>query len=396
MRPWARVLAAGAASLVLPHCTRARAGRIVLTSFHGRGYRGNPRALFERLVGDVRLDPVWLSTEPRIVAQVRDRFGPHRAHLTHSAAGVVALATARAVVLSHGITDLPFLRLPRRAERLQSWHGLPTKRGELMPEPGRRVTAWRRLQIRRRFGPFTAFVSSSPLVTSIYAERFGLAPEVFLETGYPVYDTLCTPRAITLDTAALWPTAPEHQRLVLYAPTFRKRERTRLFPFPDADLPAFARFLEETRALCCLRPHPNERIDLTPLLAISPRFVVADDRRLEDAQALTAAADAIVTDYRGIFLESLLPDTPCIFVPYDLARYERGIPWDYDRHTPGPKVASQAELVAALRAAFDAPETHQADRARVRDAFFAQPDGRATDRLVDWIAARLHPNACAA
>jgi CDP-glycerol glycerophosphotransferase (TagB/SpsB family) len=386
---WAKIATAAVASVVLPHCTRARPGRIVLTSFHGRGYRGNPRVLFERLVELERFDPVWLSTDARIVDRVRRQFGPRRAHLTHSTSGVFALATARAVILSHGITDFPWLRLPRRAERVQSWHGLPTKRGELMPQPGRRVTAWTRLQIRRRFGPFTAFVSSSPLVTSIYAERFGLPPQVFIESGYPAYDSLCTSSPTGLDTRALWPDAPDHEHLVLYAPTFRKREPTRLFPFPDADLATFAGFLDETRALCCLRPHPNERIDLAPYLASSPRFVVADDRRLEDIQALTAAASAIVTDYSGVFIEGLLADVPCVFVPYDLPRYERGIPWDYPTYTPGPSVDTQAGLIDALHDAFETPETNRAERARVRDVFFSTRDGRATDRLVQWLSTRL-------
>jgi CDP-glycerol glycerophosphotransferase (TagB/SpsB family) len=341
------------------------------------------------MLEDRRFDPVWLSTDAGIVERLRARFGPERAHATHSLAGVLALATARAVVLSHGITDFPWLRLPRRAERLQSWHGLPTKRGELMPEPGRRVTWWTRLQIRRRFGPFTAFVSSSPLVTAIHAERFGRPPDVFVESGFPVYDALCGSSPPRLDAHALWPDAPAHDRLVLYAPTFRKREPTRLFPFDDVDLDALVRFLETSRAVCCLRPHPNEPIDLQPFLERSPRFVVADDRRLEDAQALTAAADVIVTDYSGIFLEGLLTDTPCVFVPYDLERYERGIPWDYDTQTPGPKVATQAALVDALREAFDTPQTHRADRARVRDTFFAQSDGHASDRLLAWLAARI-------
>ena len=385
----ARIAAAALASFVLPVCTRVEPRRVVFTSFHGRGYRGNPRVLFERMLEQGGWDPVWLATDPRIVAELRIRFGPACAHLTHSTTGVLALATAAAVVMSHGITDLPWLRLPRRAQRVQSWHGLPTKRGELMPEPGRRVTAWTRLQIRRRFGPFTAFLSSSPFVTRIYAKRFGLPASTFLELGYPAYDMLMRSPPPRLDTRRTWPDAPDHERLLLYAPTFRKRERTRLFPFPDADVEAFSAFLEETRALCCLRPHPNEGIDLAPWLAASPRFVVADDRALEEAYTLVAAADVIVTDYSGIYLEGLLCDTPCVFVPYDLDRYERGIPWDYDAHTPGPHVATQAELIRACHQAFTSPQRHRAERAHVRDIFFADADDHSTDRVLAWLANAL-------
>jgi CDP-glycerol glycerophosphotransferase len=124
-------------------------------------------------------------------------------------------------------------------------------------------------------------------------------------------------------------------------------------------------------------------------LSASPRVVLGDDRRIQDSVALLRRADAVVTDYSGIFLEGLLIDVPAVFVPYDLEEYERGLPWDYAAYTPGPKVHTFAEFLQACGAALADRRTGAAERRRVREAFFAHPDGGATERVIDWLVQRL-------
>lgn len=372
---------AALASTVLPYVRPWPGRKVVLTSFHGRGWRGNPRVIFEALVERGELDPVWLATEPAIVERVRARFGRHRAELAGSAAGGRALAAAKAIVLSHGTDDLPWLHLNRRAVVLQAWHGLPTKTGELA---GGDLDALGRLRLRARWQAVDFMLSSSPLVSELYAARFGLRRTQLLELGYPDHDALCR-RSGALDTAAAFPEAPAHDRVILYAPTFRKRARTRLLPFGDLDVAALEAFLAEHRAILAVRPHPNDRLDAEQLCDRSVRFVLADDRRVEDVVPLVLRADVIVTDYSGIFLDGLLSDTPCVFVPYDRDEYERGIPWPYDDNTPGPKVVDQAGFVAACRRGLLEPDADAPWRARVRGRFFRHTDGRATDRVVAWL-----------
>ena len=383
--PLARLLA-GAASAVLPAVTRVESDRVVLTSFHGRGYRGNPRALFEHLLETDRLDPIWLATDPAIVARVRAAHGPNRAHHVHSARGLRALASARAVVISHGTSDLPGVHIPRRALLIQSWHGLPTKRGELTADH----VDWRtRFDVWRRFEPIDRFLSTSPYVSGLYGPRFGLPPERFLDLGYPAYDALSQADAPMLDSAAAFPDAPAHRRLIVYAPTFRKQTMTRFFPFDDLEDTALADFLEEVDALVCLRPHPNDRVDLGRWRAMSPRIVAGDHGGIEDSQALLRRADLVVTDYSGIFLEGLLAGAPPMFVPYDRDHYERGFPYDYDANTPGPKVVTAAAFFAEARALLEGTDVYADRRAAVRTRFFAHTDGRATERLADWLVAHL-------
>jgi CDP-glycerol glycerophosphotransferase len=365
-------------STLLPYVRRSQGRKVVLTSFHGHGYRGNPRILFEAMIADGVLDPVWLATDAKVVDRVRERFGAHRAELSGSNAGNRALADAKVVVLSHGTSDLPWIHINRRAAVLQSWHGLPTKTGELLDGGLGPID---RLRLRARWHAVDVMLSSSPLVSSIYAARFGLRREQLLELGYPDHDRLCSRSSAPPRLDA----APPFEKLILYAPTFRKRAETRLLPFADLDVLALDRVLEAHRAILAIRPHPNDRLGAQELCARSPRFVLADDRAVEDVVPLVLAASMIVTDYSGIFLDGLLSDTPCAFVPYDLGEYERGIPWDYAENTPGPKVADQAGFVAACTRALETPQADAQWRARVRTRFFTHTDGRATQRVLAWI-----------
>ncbi len=375
----------GALSLPLPYLLPSKVGSVVITSFHGRGYRGNPRILFEYLVEQGELQPMWLTTEPSIVTAIQNRYGEHRVALAHSCRGIWALARARAIVLSHGITDLPWLHLGRKALLLQSFHGLPTKRGEYMNEG---LSAFERFQLWRRFHLIDVFLSSSKFVSDIYRQRFGLPAETFVELGYPSYDDL-QKGGSGPDTRALFKGAPDHSKVILYAPTFRKQEATRLFPFDDLDGSAIDAMLAEQDALLALRLHPNDALELGPVLALSPRIVVADQSVLEDVQPLLKSVSLVITDYSSIYIEALLRDTPVAFIPYDLKTYERGLAFDYETYTPGPKIHTCQEFVRECRQALAHPDRNAETRKRIKEIFFSNDDGRAVERLAEFLKQRV-------
>jgi hypothetical protein len=194
-----RQLLYGWLSLLAPILTRPKPGRVVLSAFHGDGYRGNTAVLFEALLRHETLHPVWLSRNKGLVQALNRRFGPGCAFLTHSLDGLKTLAEAEFILFTHGTSDFPFMRMPARATVIQTYHGLPTKRGEYFrkegdtsPSVSERLTYW------HRYRRIDWFLSSSPLVTDIFSKRFGLPPSAFIETGYP-----CTDRLLQHPTAAL-------------------------------------------------------------------------------------------------------------------------------------------------------------------------------------------------
>jgi CDP-glycerol glycerophosphotransferase (TagB/SpsB family) len=380
----------GLLSVVTPLFATTNRREIVLTSFHGDGYRGNTKVLFEALCDHPEFEPVWLSRNKSLVADLQSRFGSRRACKAHSFRGLQKLAGAGAVLFTHGTSDFPFLRLPRQSIRIQTYHGLPTKRGEYMrPEHDRPPGFFHQKILEYRFRPIDRFLSSSPMVTDLFSRRFGMSSARFIETGYPSYDSLIhreTEPGLIRET---WPEAPPADHLVLYSPTFRKKTATRWLPFEDWDLREVAQFLDDHKLLLLMRPHPNESFDVSEYQSVSPRFVDASQHKIEDIYRLLPLTDAIITDYSSIYLEGLLRDIPPVFIPYDLHEYERGLPLPYDEITPGEQVSTQKEFLEALKEAVQNPDKGRAARDRVRDIYFSDTEGKATERVIRFLEDQL-------
>lgn len=365
---------------------------VVLTSFHGDGFRGNTRRLFEwlhteegkALLSDKKV--VWLTRNKSLLKELQTRYGTESVANAHSLIGALFLVRSRVALLTHGTSDYPFMSIPSRTHIIQTYHGLPTKRGEFMkldgePEAGGVATYF----LNKRFQPIDTFLTTSNYVTEIFAKRFGLPKDRFLKIGFPVYDELIERKSDPEFIKKLHPKADSGTRMVLYAPTFRYRTATQLFPFADMDTGDLSRYLEQYNLILAIRTHPNDRIVPPKWFETCDRIVLATDKNVEQVNDLIVNASAILTDYSSIYLEGLLRDIPPIFIPYDLNEYERGFPFNYAEVTPGPHVSSyQGWKTSVLDAIGGAPENKQR-RDSVRKLFFDQVDAKSTLRLWEYI-----------
>lgn len=370
---------------------KAEPRKVVLTSFHGDGYRGNTRILFESWAERTDVDAVWLTRNPQLCDQLTKRFGKNKVCLQHSFRGLRELGRARAVFLTHGTSDFAFLRLPRHAAIIQTYHGLPTKRGEYMRPNSDAPPGWfHRKVLEYRFQPLTHFLSSSRTVSDIFSRRFGLPLSRFRQTGYPMYEALMhrefEKSAVYQKLGIETDQHPDTPKIILYAPTYRRRSRTRWLPFNDFSPERLDQFLAKHNAWLCLRPHPNDFQPDKKVLKASARIILACQRTVEQTETLLAASEVIITDYSSVYLEGLLRDIPPVFIPYDRDSYERGMPLPYDEVTPGPHVSTKDALLTALEAALDGAPDFREERHRVRDLFFEDQHPDATRRIFSFLA----------
>lgn len=388
----------GFLSCLIPWVTRKKSGLVVLTSFHGEGYRGNTKVIFEALQSDtythIGLTGIWLSTNPSIVQDLNSRYGADVAANMYSFKALIKLAQAEYILLTHGITDYPFLCLPSRAVIVQTYHGLPTKRGERFRLDGQEPLS--RLEDRyysRVYDPIDIFLSSSDFVSDIFHKRFGIAREKFHITGYPAYDRL---NHLEIDhefVFKLHSEADSDTKIVLYAPTFRSKNPTRLFPFDDVDVDRIHHFLTKNNLVIAIRVHPNEKLNIAPYLGWSDRIIDAGDKIIEDVTDLIVNSCCIITDYSSVYLEGLQRDIPCIFIPYDLNEYERGLPFDYNAMAPGPKVSDSDQFLDALDQCIEnGLKSYSAQRNIVRDLVFNHMDAGATGRVLELIRNHVSSN----
>jgi len=360
--------------------------RVVLTAFHGDGFRGNTKALFLALQTHPTLKPVWLSRNEEVVQDLKHHYGVHAAFLTHSLSGLKLLGEANAIFLTHGTSDYPFMRLPRHAACIQSYHGLPTKRGEYMrPKHEGEPNYLHKLILRYRFNPITHFLSTSPSCTEIFSKRFNIPSSKFIETGYPAYDELIKQKRNPSFFKTLIPDFNQKDSFILYAPTFRRLSNTRWFPFKDQDLNKLGSFLESNNLWMGLRPHPNDRFNFEDIFKSSNRFVLITQEDIEEIEPILIHTDLIITDYSSIFIEGLLRDIPSIFIPYDKDSYERGFPFDYNQMICGPTVFTQQDLAIEIKRSLLNTEYFAKERSATKQFFFTTTEAKATERVLDLL-----------
>lgn len=309
-------------------------------------------------------------------------------------AGTVVCDTADAI--DHGRVGLM-----AGARRVQIWHGAPLKEIEL-PLHRRRLAALPavlrpalRFQkfVLGRYAPWDFLVSTSDYFTR-HAFSACLPARRIVASGYPRNDMLFgadgyPPALLRVNVdetgaARLAAHRAAGGRVVLYAPTFRADGGS---PFAaHIDLAGLSDFARQRNLLFALKLHPV----MAGRYAVDAYPGVVEIAAASDVYPLLPAVDVLVTDYSSIYFDFLLLDRPLVFYPYDLDRYvadERRLLFPYEQMTPGPKVATFGELLAAVGDAVAGSDGKwSGQRRRVRELAFDGRDGHASRRLAQALA----------
>lgn len=297
--------------------------------------------------------------------------------------GALLFLRTKNIVISHGSDTsyfFPYFLDVKSKNIINLWHGIPLKRLSLQ------VRGIRDSKSRNRFQKFTSICASSHYEQMLLAACFDMHIDDVWVTGTPRNDYLLEPRN---DLLTNHPYLKE--RVILYAPTWREYgDRSSFFPFEDRDLDKLNLFLEKQGAYILIRGHREEmeriynNYDQNKSYS---RILPAHQEVFPDAQQLLAHTDLLITDYSSIYLDYLLLDKPMIFIPYDLNLYQsyRGFLFDYDSHTPGPKVFSQSDMQVAIANSFSGYTTFDSKRREMIRLFHKYSDSNASERIVERI-----------
>ncbi|MDR1464581.1 MAG: CDP-glycerol glycerophosphotransferase family protein [Oscillospiraceae bacterium] len=282
------------------------------------------------------------------------------------------LATARWVFLNDNFMPMADLPFSKKADIVQLWHaeGALKTHGLSLDLPARL-----RRRVAKGMARYTAVICSCEAVIPYYAEAFGLPPARILPLGSPRTDLLLSPA----DPGARARFDAAHpdcagKRLVLYAPTFRDNPAADALLLEHFDFPAFGAAFPETVLLLRLHPQVHASRDSADL----PGGTV-DVTEEEDLAGLLRLADALITDYSSICLDSAFLDVPTYFYWFDGEDYFQGRNFyvSLSELAPGPIVRDFPALLAALRTPDDAR-----DRRLAFAAFhLGRVDGKAADRV---------------
>ncbi|GGZ91420.1 bifunctional glycosyltransferase/CDP-glycerol:glycerophosphate glycerophosphotransferase [Streptomyces bluensis] len=347
---------------------------VVFESHLGRQYSDSPRALYEEMRRQgLRFEAVWAYADsaegfPEDAVLVRRWSMPY----------LKALARAEFWIDNQSYP----LKLTKRpgTTYIQTWHGSALKRmGFDEPEWKLRSRGEQAAQ-QRTLDRFDRFLVRSEHDVRTLARAFRLKERTLLRVGYPRNDALVRAR----ETPGRPPLAaelgiPEDRKVLLYAPTFRRREQRRFeLPF---DVERFADTFGD-RYVLLVRSHYLNHVVLPP----SVRGRVVDVSSHHDVTPLLALADGLITDYSSVMFDYALLDRPMFFFAYDYDEYVhegRGTYFDLLERAPGPVVRTEDDLYAALGSLQQQSAKYSGARERFVADFGEYDKGHAAESVVD-------------
>ena len=270
---------------------------------------------------------------------------------------------------------------------VQTFHGYPFK---LMGHPYWEKAGYARHRVDsfdQRMRDWDYVVSPARYATPLLRDAFAVEGEM-LEIGYPRNDVLVdefAEKARVRTRAALG--IADHQKVVLYAPTYRdnlstSEFRSRMVDF--LDVKEFSRAMGPDTVLLVRGHAMNARVEKRT----ARKQTVIDVTDHPEISDLVLASDAAILDYSSLRFDYALTGKPMVFLVPDLDLYgskARGWLFDYEPTAPGPLVSTTAEVVSALRDLPALGARYAEQRARFHQDYLDLEDGRAAARLVDAV-----------
>ena len=345
-------------------------------------HNDNTKILFEHYIDHTDYDVHWLYEQKRTGDE---RYFVKR----YSLKGLLLFLQARTAVISHGSSDFGLYKKNHK-KIVQVWHGTPIK--NIVRYEKKHLNASERSALRKEADSYDLFVVGSDIEKHYISSAFLLDNQKILVSGLPRNDLLLSAQDMSTEDAFLQ--TLQAKKVILYAPTFRDTGEMHFFPFDDFDLDGLEHFLVQKGAILMVRPHPNDKENILRLETLQKHsadsIILADSSMVSDINLLLPAVDVVITDYSSIYIDLLLKDIPPIFLPYDYEAYERhrGLAYDYELVTPGPKVFEQKTFIQAMDDALKGAPRYKERRAFVKRMFHRYDDAKACERIVD-AASRL-------
>lgn len=309
-------------------------------------YNYNSRYLFEYVKENLpEITPLFVINDPELRNSLSSKYGKQYFIETESIQGIRQALSAGVWFTSAG---LPAYGTGLHKKRLiiNLWHGVPLKKIALL-DPNLKKAA--RIYFKKIFSEnYTCILTTSHELIPLMSRSFAVSEDKIKVWGQPRNDGLFQKNDCREILGQLFPDLPEYTKTVLYAPTFRDYGQVQLFPFKDFDQKQLEAFLDEKNMLLFIRTHVAEQGSAAPYLGKRIRFL--GNEQAEDVTGILNIFDCLITDYSSIYIDYLLTDKPMIFLPYDRQQYldGRGMNFDYDDVTPGPKPETFNDFLDAL------------------------------------------------
>ena len=230
---------------------------------------------------------------------------------------------------------------------------------------------------------YTEAIVSSPEISAVYAQAFGIDESRIKPVGVPRTDMLFDEDYKAKTIARLYEKEPrlKDKKICLFAPTFRgSNVNDAYYPNDFLHIEKLLNELGDDWAVI-VKYHPF--IKNPPEIPESVKnsvFDFGDEREINDILFIT---DVLVTDYSSVIFENAILNNPLVLYAPDLEEYdgERGFYFEYNAYSCGQIVKRESDLAAAIRNAGSNNEKMEEFRKR----FVSLCDGNSCRRFAEEI-----------
>lgn len=349
--------------------------KIVVDSYFGKGYGDNPKYIIQNMLGNKEIQIVWLvrnidKNMPTSIKQVK----------ANSFKALYELATSKVWVDNSRKNFVPIKR--REQFYLQTWHGAIALK-YVEKDAVNFLSKYYEHIAKRDSKNCNLMITGSEFGEQLIKQSFWYDGKVSV-TGTPRNDIL-------LETGKINPSFRKKygisidSKLILYAPTFRKKENLDLADFEiKRMLDAFEnKFGKSCNLLIRLHPIDSKK-----------RIPNYDNRIINvsnypDMQVLLYESDVLITDYSSSMFDALIGKKICLLYANDIASYlKNDRPMYFDiKNLPFPLAQNSEELIKIINN-FDLKQ-YSAHTSKFSKDLGIYEDGHASQRISELLEAIL-------
>lgn len=334
-------------SLIIRCFTRVRKGRVMCWAYNFKQYGCNPRYLTEYLLeNNPEFEICWVFRRKVDISGIDKRIKCVRFRSLE----YYLLVNTAEFFITNSRTDPYRIYWHKRPGQkyLMLWHGgVALKKIEKDAEEKLGYSYVRKAKIDSKVCDL--MISGCRFQTRLLRDAFWYEGEI-LEKGIPRSDIFFdTERHKEIDKEVRETYAiPESDKIVLYAPTFRRDRSTAPYEINwDKVIPELHKALNTERVTVLVRLHPNliGKVDTSTLVSYDN---VMDATLYHDMQGLLCICDMLITDYSSSMFDIAMIKRPCILYATDVEKYDRGYYFKFDE-LPFPLSRNEKELLETIR-----------------------------------------------
>jgi len=344
----------------------------------GKILTGNTKALFDYFLEKNRFDCYFLTSKKDTQKKLSETYR-NKILYRYSFKGIFKLLRTNWFFSSHGRGDYFSLPIENTSRIFQIWHGKLYKNDGLLIST---LSDKNSRKLKLNFSKITAMTASSPLCKYLYAAAYGVEANKILPFGFPRDDIILYNKEIALEKQ-------EHNKKILYAPTYRDMGEIVWFPFPDFNIMRLNSWLKRNNIWIFLRSHINEefQFDIENYSNIHT-FLFNDYPSIAE---FLHKFDILITDYSSIYLDFILLDKPCIFLDYDFEIYMkyRGLVLPREIISIGDHPSTQKEFIATIKNALKDPRSNSHERTILSKIYNQWSIGDSREKIHNYIIDNL-------